>query len=72
MPTTRVSAIVNIIMPVLNSVTSHIPIAMLMRPADKKPIKSAVLRLKSGTTNTEEALAIGSIMDIRFKVIVAV
>ncbi len=34
-PTTRVNIIENITMPVLNSVTSEKPIAILMRPAEK-------------------------------------
>ncbi len=58
--------------PILNSKISLAPIAKFIRPARTKPSSKEVLRLKRGITTTDKAFAIGSIMDIKFNVFVAV
>ncbi len=58
--------------PILNSKKSLAPIAKFIKPASTKPSSKEVLRLKRGITTTDRAFAIGSIIDIKFKVIVAV
>ena len=46
--------------------------AKFIKPAKTNPNSNEVLRLKRGITTTEKAFAIGSIIDIKFNVIVAV
>jgi hypothetical protein len=71
-PTKRVKPMVKMMIPIFNSSTSHIPMAKFIKPANAKPSSREVLRLKRGTTTTDKAFAKGSIIDIKFKVIVAV
>lgn len=58
--------------PILNSNTSLAPIAKFIKPAKKKPNRRDVLRLNRGIIMTDKAFAMGSMIDIKFKVIVAV
>ncbi len=58
--------------PILNSKKSLAPIAKFIKPARTKPSSKDVLRLKRGIKTTDKAFAIGSIIDIKFKVIEAV
>ena len=58
--------------PILNSNTSLNPIAKFIKPAETKPKSRDVLRLNRGIIMTDNAFAIGSMIDIKFKVIVAV